>query len=118
MSPAFGFSPELNSKRLEILKDAFPKLARVGLLGPDAGGNRPTERAAAAARGTEAEIGGDLETTRRQRFRERLSNRKAEAGDAIMMIADYPLFRRESGSSSLPANTGCRLFTSDKGVCR
>src|SRR5438445_3144106 len=27
-----SLSPELNSKRLEILKDAFPKLARVGLL--------------------------------------------------------------------------------------
>ena len=27
-----GLSPELNSKRLEILKDAIPKLARVGYL--------------------------------------------------------------------------------------
>jgi putative tryptophan/tyrosine transport system substrate-binding protein len=27
-----GLSPELNSKRLEVLKDAVPKLARVGLL--------------------------------------------------------------------------------------
>jgi putative ABC transport system substrate-binding protein len=35
-----GLSPELNSKRLEILKDAIPKLGRVGLLRPprDAGG--------------------------------------------------------------------------------
>jgi putative ABC transport system substrate-binding protein len=29
-----GLSPELNTKRLEILKDAVPKLARVGLLLP------------------------------------------------------------------------------------
>ena len=29
-----GLSPELNSKRLEILKDAVPKLGRVGLLLP------------------------------------------------------------------------------------
>ena len=29
-----GLSPELNTKRLEILKDAVPKLARVGLLWP------------------------------------------------------------------------------------
>ena len=27
-----SLSPELNTKRLEILKDAVPKLARVGLL--------------------------------------------------------------------------------------
>ena len=36
-----GFSslaPELNTKRLEILKDAVPKLARVGLLRPPGGG--------------------------------------------------------------------------------
>ena len=31
-----ALSPELNSKRLEILKDAVPKLARVGLLRPSA----------------------------------------------------------------------------------
>src|SRR5262249_7098331 len=33
-----GLSPELNTKRLEILKDAVPKLARVGLLQPAGGG--------------------------------------------------------------------------------
>ena len=32
-----GLSPELNTKRLEILKDAVPKLARVGLLRPPGG---------------------------------------------------------------------------------
>jgi putative tryptophan/tyrosine transport system substrate-binding protein len=35
-------SPELNTKRLEILKDAVPKLARVGLLQPP-GGNIATD---------------------------------------------------------------------------
>jgi putative tryptophan/tyrosine transport system substrate-binding protein len=33
-----GLSPELNTKRLEILKDAVPKLARVGLLWLSGGG--------------------------------------------------------------------------------
>ena len=33
-----GLSPELNTKRLEILKDAVPKLARVGLLRSPGGG--------------------------------------------------------------------------------
>jgi putative ABC transport system substrate-binding protein len=33
-----GLSPELNSKRLEILKDAIPGLSRVGLLRPPGGG--------------------------------------------------------------------------------
>ena len=53
--------PELHTKRLEILKDAVPKLARVGLLRlPGAGVQRtPTERAQARGSGTEAKIGGD-----------------------------------------------------------
>jgi len=33
-----SLGPELNTKRLEILKDAIPKLARVGLLWPSGGG--------------------------------------------------------------------------------
>jgi ABC-type uncharacterized transport system substrate-binding protein len=33
-----SLTPELNSKRLEVLKDAVPKLARVGLLWPPGGG--------------------------------------------------------------------------------
>jgi putative ABC transport system substrate-binding protein len=33
-----SLSPELNSKRLEVLKDAVPKLARVGFLRPSGGG--------------------------------------------------------------------------------
>ena len=109
-----GLSPELNTKRLEILKDAIPKLVRVGLLRQPGGvlADLQLERAQACGSGTEAEIGGDRDSTRRQRFRERLSNRKAEAGGR-----DYDDHRshafspKESGSSSLPSNTGCRLFT-------
>jgi putative ABC transport system substrate-binding protein len=33
-----GLAPQLNTKRLEVLKDAVPKLARVGLLRPLGGG--------------------------------------------------------------------------------
>src|SRR5262245_23861545 len=36
-----SLSPELNTKRLELLKDAVPKLARVGLLRPAGGGVGP-----------------------------------------------------------------------------
>jgi putative tryptophan/tyrosine transport system substrate-binding protein len=49
-----SLSPELNTKRLEILKDAVPKLARVGLLRPPLSGvsvevQRKDLRAAAVA---------------------------------------------------------------------
>jgi putative ABC transport system substrate-binding protein len=36
-----SLSPELNTKRLEVLKDAVPKLTRVGILRPGGGGAGP-----------------------------------------------------------------------------
>ena len=66
-------SVELNTKRLEILTDAVPKLARVGLLrGPGSSTICGCE--------TEANTGRDRDGPRRQRFRKRLSNCEAEAG--------------------------------------
>ena len=62
-----GFSSlnfQLNTKRLEILKDAVPKLARGGLLRPPGSSDPPTERAQACGCGTEAKIGGDRDSTR------------------------------------------------------
>jgi len=45
-----SLSPELNTKRLEILKDAVPKLGRVGFLrGPEAGKSRQVKELRAAA---------------------------------------------------------------------
>jgi putative ABC transport system substrate-binding protein len=47
-----GFSNlayELNTKRLEILKDAVPRLSRVGLLRPVGGSDRPLKQLRAAA---------------------------------------------------------------------
>src|SRR5262245_54516401 len=44
-----NLSYELNTKRLEILKDAVPKLARVGLLKPAGGSNRQLKNLRAAA---------------------------------------------------------------------
>jgi putative tryptophan/tyrosine transport system substrate-binding protein len=58
---------ELNTKRLEILKDAVPKLGRVGLLRRSGGGiadELQTERAQACGSGTEAKIGGDRDSPR------------------------------------------------------
>jgi putative ABC transport system substrate-binding protein len=78
-----GFSSlasELITKRLEVLKDAVPKLARVGLLrllGTSISSDLQLKELRAAA---EAKIGGNRDSTRRERLRERLSNGKAEAG--------------------------------------
>ena len=74
-----GFSTlatELNTKRLEILKDAVPKLDRVGLLraaGGQPGRRTTTQGAQGCGFGAEGKIGGDQDSIRRPRFRERLS---------------------------------------------
>ena len=72
---------ELGTKRLEVLKDAVPKLARVGVLWPagSSASSLQLKELRLAAGGAKAEIGGDRDSSRRQRFRARLSNRKAEA---------------------------------------
>jgi putative tryptophan/tyrosine transport system substrate-binding protein len=54
-----SFYGELITKRLEVLKDAIPKLARVGLLWAPGGQDPPDENGQACGAGSEAEIGGD-----------------------------------------------------------
>ena len=93
-----SLTPELNTKRLEILKDAVSELTRVGLLFPgrsSIAAKPPTKRTKTCGSGTEAKIGGDRDSTRPQSFRERLSNRKAEAGGRDYDAVRSPLFRRK-----------------------
>ena len=116
-----GFSNlsfELNTKRLEILKDAVPKLARVGLLWPAGGIRPPTERAQACGSGTEAKIGGDRDSTRRQRFRERLSNRKAERGGRDYADQHSPLFRRKKADRRACRQIPVAGYLLPEGICR
>ena len=115
-----SLSPELNTKRLEILKDAVPKLARVGLLRlRRRRSNRPpTERAQACGSGTEAKIGRDRDSTRRQRFRERLSNRKAEAGGRDYDDHHSPLFRRKKADRRACRQIPVACYLPTEGVCR
>ena len=68
-----SLSPELNTKRLEILKDAVPKLARVGLLrSAGTGSDLQLKELRPAAMALKLKL-EEIETqARRQRFRERL----------------------------------------------
>ena len=116
-----SLASELNTKRLEILKDAVPKLARVGLLrsvGRRDSIRPPTERAQACGSGTEAKIGGDRDSTRRQRFRERLSNRKAEAGGRDYDDHHSSLFRRKKADRRACRQTPVAGYLPTEGVCR
>jgi putative ABC transport system substrate-binding protein len=91
-----SLSPELNSKRLEVLKDAVPKLARVGLLWPAGGGAGTAlqlKELRPAALALKLKLEEDRESDQLQRFRERLSNRKAEAGQRDYDDLHSPIFR-------------------------
>ena len=115
-----SLSPELNTKRLEILKDAVPKLARVGVLRPSGAARKkpPTERAQACGSGTKAKIGGDRDSSRRQRFRERLSNRKAEAGGRDYDDRQSALFRRKKADRRACRQIPVAGYLLPEGVCR
>ena len=110
-----GLAPELNTKRLEILKDVVPKLARVGLLRPAAGiasdpGNQLKElRPAAQALKLKLE---EIETQPDSKGLESAFQSAKQKQVGAIMTAPLAAFSpKESASSSLPSNTGCRLFT-------
>jgi len=112
-----GFSnlaAELNTKRLEILKDAVPKLARVGVLrqvgGPGQGGPVFTDlRATAPVLKLKLE---DIEAEADAKGLESaFRTAKQKQVGAIIMGGGNSFFAERKRSSSLRANIGCRLFT-------
>jgi len=109
-----SLSPELITKRLEVLKDAVPKLARVGLLwlsGVGIGQDlqmKELRPAALALNLKLEEIDAQLDA---KDLESAFQTAKQKQVNAIMTTAARQFFAEESGSSSLPANTGCRLFT-------
>ena len=82
----------------------------------------PTERAQGCGCGTEAKIGGDRDSNRRQRFRERLSNRKAEAGQRDYDDHQSPFFSERkrivelAGKYRLPAIYFQKEFVDEGGL--
>jgi putative tryptophan/tyrosine transport system substrate-binding protein len=90
-----GLNFQLNTKRLEILKDAVPKLALVGLL-QSAGGRRtrkpPNERAQSGGSGAKAKVGGDRDLTRSQGLDNAFQIAKQKQVKAIMTTTSRPLF--------------------------
>jgi ABC-type uncharacterized transport system substrate-binding protein len=90
-----SLAPELNTKRLEILKDAVPKLARVGVLRqPGSGVEIQLKELRPAALALKLKL-EEIETTRPQRFRECLSNSKAETGGRDYDHRQSPFIRRK-----------------------
>jgi ABC-type uncharacterized transport system substrate-binding protein len=111
-----GLTPELNTKRLEILKDVVPKLTRVGLLRPAGGSDRQLKDLRPAALALKLKL-EEIETqVDTKGLESAFQTAKQKQVGAIMTTSGRPFSPKESGSSSLPSNTGCRLFTSRRSL--
>ena len=109
-----GLTVELNTKRLEVLKDAVPKLTRVGIpratTSPaavsDALQMKEVRAAAVALKLKLEEIITKLDSKALEDVFQSLKQKQVGA----ILLVSRPFLRRENESSSLPASIGCRLF--------
>jgi putative ABC transport system substrate-binding protein len=120
-----GFSnlaTELNTKRLEILKDAVPKLARVGLLRPAGGSDRQLKNLRAAALQLKLKL-EEIETQRDAKGLEsafQIANQKQV--NAIMTTTGRPFFAERkwivelAGKHRLPAIYFQKEFVDEGGL--
>src|SRR5262249_49987942 len=109
-----GLSPQLNTKRLEILKDAVPKLARVGLLRQTEGGAgtdlqlKELRPAAPALKLKLEEIETQLDP---KGLESAFQTAKQKQVNAIMTQVGNRFLLKEGASSNLRQNTACLRFT-------
>jgi ABC-type uncharacterized transport system substrate-binding protein len=107
-----GLSPQLNTKRLEILKDVVPKLVRVGLLRPAGGGagiDLQVKELRPAAQGLKLKL-EDIETQPDAKDLESaFKTAKQKRVDGIMTTSSRPFFAERkrivelAGKYRLPA---------------
>jgi len=104
---------DLNTKRLEILKDAIPKLARVALL--QSLGSVTADLQLKELRPAAVALKLKLEEIDTQPDAKGLESAfktaKQKQVNAIMTVATRTFSQKESGSSSWLGSIGCRLFT-------
>jgi putative ABC transport system substrate-binding protein len=117
-----GLSVELNTKRLEILKDAVPKLARVGLLRPAGGSDRQLKNLRAAALALKLKL-EEIETQRDAKGLERaFQTAKQKQVGAIMTTSASTFFAERkrivelAGKYRLPAIYYQREFVDEGGL--
>ncbi len=117
-----GLSPELNTKRLEILKDAVPKLARVGLLRPAGGSDRQLKELRSAALALKLKL-EEIETQLDAKGLESaFQTAKQKQVDAIMTTTATTFFAERkrivelAGKHRLPAIYYQKEFVDDGGL--
>ena len=118
-----SLSPELNSKRLEILKDAVPKLARVGLLRPESRTSLQLKEIRPAAVALKLKL-EEIETQPDAKGLEMaFQTAKQKKVGAIMTTASPPFFAERNrivelaGKYRLPAIYFQKEFVDEGGLC-
>jgi ABC-type uncharacterized transport system substrate-binding protein len=110
-----SLNPELNTKRLEILKDAVPKLARVGLLrslggiATDPGNQLKELRPAAVA--LKLKLEEIVTQPDAKSLESAFQTAKQKQVGAIMPQSGNRFFAVRKRIVELAGNTGCLLFT-------
>ena len=116
-----GLSPELNSKRLEILKDAVPNLARVGLLLPPGSGGpenfqlREIRPAALALKIKLEEIKTQPDPKDLERA---FQTAKQKQVGAIMTTSNRPFFAERKSDRRACRQIPVARYLLPEGVCR
>ena len=117
-----SLSPELNSKRLEILKDAVPKLVRVGLLRPEGRMSRQLKEIGPAAAALKLKL-EEIETQPDAKGLESaFQTAKQKQVGAIMTTASRPFFAERkrivelAGKHRLPAIYPQKEFVDEGGL--
>jgi putative tryptophan/tyrosine transport system substrate-binding protein len=117
-----NLSVELNTKRLEILNDAVPKLARVGLLRPVGGSDRQLKNLRAAALALKLKL-EEIETERDAKGLESsFQTAKQKQVGAIMTTTSVPFFAERkwivelAGKYRLPAIYYQKEFVDEGGL--
>jgi putative tryptophan/tyrosine transport system substrate-binding protein len=116
-----GFSAlttELNTKRLEVLKDAVPKLARVGLLRPGAGGaSLQTDAIMTAAVGLKLKLEEILTEPDTKGIESAFQTAKQKRVDAIMTVTTRPVFHRAKADRRGCQQVPIAGYLFPEGVC-
>ena len=116
-----SLSPELNTKRLEILKDAVPKLNRVGLL-RSAGRQHITDLQLKELRPAAPALKLKLEEIETQPDAKGLESAfqtaKQKQVGAIMTTTATPLFRRKKADRRACRQVPIAGYLLPEGVCR
>jgi putative ABC transport system substrate-binding protein len=113
-----NLSVELNTKRLEILKDVVPKLARVGLLRPAGGSDRQLKNLRAAAVALELKL-EEIETQRDAKGLESaFQTAKQKQVGAIMTTTSVPFFAERKWDRRACRQIPVAGYLLPEGVCR